>query len=309
MKELPLVSMGKRVLITGGSGTVGQHLSQLLIQHGYEVAHLGRSAGKNLKIKTYLWDIEKRKIDEHCIDGVDFIVHLAGAGIADSRWTKARKKTIIESRTESIRLVYQLLKEHPHQVKAVISASASGFYSERGSEWMTENNEPNSDFLGHCSVLWEQAVDEALYLGLRVVKFRTGVILDKNSGALPKMAAPIKFGVGSPLGSGKQYISWIHIDDVVNMYLKGIEDENLSGAYNMSTPNPITNSELTHAIAETLKKPLWLPNVPAFILKIIFGEMSAVVLGSTRMDTKKIIATGFQFKYPNVDSALKEIYG
>jgi len=301
--------MSKKVLITGGSGTVGRNLSELLIRKGYEVAHLSRSQGKNPKIKTYLWNVDKHEIDEHCIDGVSIIVHLAGAGIADSRWTAERKETIIKSRTESIQLVYELLKKYPHQVKTVVSASASGFYSERGSEWMTENNKPNNDFLGHCSVLWEQSVDEAHSLGLRVVKFRTGVILDKNSGALPKMAAPVKFCIGSPLGSGQQFISWIHIDDVVNMYLKGIEDENLSGAYNMSTPNPITNTELTKAIAKTLNKPLWLPHVPTFILKLIFGEMSEVVLGSTRMDVKKILATGFQFKYPNINTALKEIYG
>lgn len=301
--------MGKKVLITGGSGTVGRNLSELLIQKGYEVAHLSRSQGKNPKIKTYLWNVESHQIDEHCIDGVDIIIHLAGAGIADARWTAERKETIIKSRTESIKLIYDLLKKYPHQVKTVVSASASGFYSERGSEWMTENNTPNTDFLGHCSVLWEQSVDEGATLGLRVVKFRTGVILDKNSGALPKMAAPVKFCIGSPLGSGRQYISWIHIDDVVNMYLKGIEDENLSGAYNMSTPHPITNSALTKAIAKTLNKPLWLPPVPAFLLKLIFGEMSEVVLGSTRMDVKKILATGFQFKYPDINTALQEIYG
>jgi uncharacterized protein (TIGR01777 family) len=301
--------MGKKVLITGGSGTVGRNLSELLIQKGHEVAHLSRSQGKNPKIKTYLWNVESHQIDEHCIDGVDIIIHLAGAGIADARWTAKRKETIIKSRTESIKLIYDLLKKYPHQVKTVVSASASGFYSERGSEWMTENNTPNTDFLGHCSVLWEQSVDEGASLGLRVVKFRTGVILDKNSGALPKMAAPVKFCIGSPLGNGKQYISWIHIDDVVNMYLKGIEDENLSGAYNMSTPHPITNSALTKAIAKTLNKPLWLPHVPTFMLKLIFGEMSEVVLGSTRMDVRKIVATGFQFKYPDINTALQEIYG
>lgn len=301
--------MSKKVLITGGSGTVGRNLTELLIRKGYEVAHLSRSPGKNPKVKTFLWNIEKNKIDEHCIDEVSVIIHLAGAGIADSRWTAERKETILKSRTESIQLVYELLKKHPHQVEKIVSASASGYYSERGSEWMMENNKPNNDFLGHCSVLWEQSVDEALSLGLRVVKFRTGVILDKNSGALPKMAAPVKFYIGSPLGSGKQYISWIHIEDVVNMYLRGIEDENLSGAYNMSTPHPITNIELTKAIAKTLNKPLWLPHVPAFILKLIFGEMSKVVLGSTRMDVKKILATGFQFKYPDINTALEEIYG
>jgi uncharacterized protein len=300
--------MNKKILITGGSGTVGRHLSILLMRKGYEVVHLSRSEGKNPKIKTFLWDIEAKKIDPNCIDGVDVIVHLAGAGIAESRWTKERKKTLIESRTHSIQLIYDLLKKHPHQVNSVISAGASGFYSHRGEEWMTEFNTPNNDFLADCSIWWEQAVDEGLALGLRVVKFRTGIILDKKEGAIPKMTLPIKLGLGAPLGTGKQYVSWIHIHDVANMYLKGIEDENLQGAYNMATPNPITNAELTQAIAKTLKKPLWLPNIPSFFLKLIFGEMSAVVLGSTRMEVKKIIATGFQFRYPDIDSALQEIY-
>ena len=298
----------KKILITGGSGNVGRHLSQLLLRKGYEVVHLSRSKGKNPKIKTFLWDIENQKIDADCIKGVDVIVHLAGAGIADGRWTPKRKKLLIESRTISIQLVYDLLKKYPHQVNSVISAGASGFYSERGEEWQTENSAPNTDFLAECSLLWEQAVDEALLLGLRVVKFRTGIVLDLKEGALPKMTMPIKLGIGAPLGSGKQYVSWIHIHDVAMMYLKGIEDESLQGAYNMSTPNPLTNTELTKSIAKTLKKPLWLPNIPSFLLKLIFGKMSAVVLGSTRMDVQKIIATGFKFRYPDIESALKEIY-
>jgi uncharacterized protein (TIGR01777 family) len=301
--------MGKRVLITGGSGSVGKSLSQLLISKGYEVAHLSRSIASLPKIKTYLWNVEQNQIDAECIDGVNVIVHLAGAGIADSRWTEERKKTLIESRTKSIQLVYQLLKLSPHQVKTVVSASASGYYSERGDHLMKETDSPNTDFLAECGVLWENAVDEAKDLGIRVVKFRTGVILDKNSGALPKIAAPIKFGFGSPLGDGKQWTSWIFIDDVAEMYLKGIEDEALQGAYNMSTPNPITNKELTIAIAQKFNKPLWLPNVPSFILKLIFGEMSAVVLGSTKMDVNKIEQTGFKFKFPTIKSALNKIYG
>lgn len=301
--------MGKRVLITGGSGSVGKHLSELLLSKGYEVAHLSRSKTSLPNIKTFLWNVEQNQIDEQCIDGVDIIVHLAGAGIADSRWTDERKKVIIESRTKSIQLVYQLLKTHNHQVKTVVSASASGYYSERGDAIMKETDAPNTDFLGECSVLWENAVDEAISLGIRVVKFRTGVILDKNSGALPKIAAPIKFGVGSPLGNGKQWTSWIHLDDVAEMYLKGIEDESLNGAYNMATPNPLTNKDLTLAIAKKLNKPLWLPHVPAFILKLIFGEMSAVVLGSTKMDVQKIEQAGFKFKFPTIKSALNNIYG
>jgi len=300
--------MGKRVLITGGSGSVGTRLSQLLLENGYEVAHLSRSKTNLPNIQTYLWNVEQNQIDAECINGVDIIVHLAGAGIADSRWTEERKKTIIDSRTKSIQLVYQLLKSNPHQVKTVVSASASGYYSERGDKLMKETDSPNTDFLGECSVLWENAVDEAKDLGIRVVKFRTGVILEKNAGALPKIAAPIKFGFGAPLGNGKQWTSWIYIDDVAEMYLKGIEDETMQGAYNMSTPNPITNKELTVAIAQKLNKPLWLPNVPAFLLKLAFGEMSAVVLGSTKMNVEKIEQTGFKFKFPTIKSALNQIY-
>ena len=300
--------MGKRVLITGGSGSVGTRLSQLLLDNGYEVAHLSRSKTNLPNIQTYLWNVEQNQIDEKCIDGVDIIVHLAGAGIADSRWTDERKKNLIDSRTKSIQLVYQLLKSNPHQVKTVVSASASGYYSDRGEAEMKETDSPNTDFLGECSVLWENAVDEAKDLGIRVVKFRTGVILEKNAGALPKISAPIKFGFGSPLGDGKQWTSWIYIEDVAKMYLKGIEDEALQGAYNMSTPNPITNKELTIAIAQKFNKPIWLPNVPAFLLKLIFGEMSAVVLGSTKMNVEKIEQTGFKFKFPTIKSALDQIY-
>lgn len=301
--------MGKKVLITGGSGTVGKHLSNLLLQKGYQVAHLSRSARKDAQIETFVWDVDKAIIDENCINGVDIIVHLAGAGIADGRWTEERKKAIVDSRTKSIELIYRLLKQKTHQVKTVVSASASGYYSDRGNQLLSETAPPHTDFLGQCCIEWETAVDEAKKLGLRVVKFRTGVILDKDSGALPKMAAPVKLGFGAPLGTGNQWISWIHIDDVIDMYLKGIENEDWNGAYNMSTPYPITNKSLTQAIAKQFKKPLWLPNVPSFVLKLIFGEMSAVVLGSTKMDTKKVEDSGFRFKFPEIKGALQQIYG
>lgn len=299
----------KKILITGGSGTVGMHLSSLLLKKGYEVAHLSRSKANHPEIKTYLWNVDQQEIDENCIEGVDTIVHLAGAGIADSRWTNKRKDIIIKSRTDSIALIYDLLKRKTHHVKNVVSASASGYYSDRGDLLQSEKDSPNTDFLGHCCVLWEKAVDKGEALGLRVVKFRTGVILDLKTGALPEIAKPIKWGVGSPLGSGKQWISWIHLDDVTKMYLKGIEDERLKGAYNMSTPYPLTNEGLTKAIANQLDKKLWVPKVPAFTLKLMLGEMSAVVLGSTKMSVQKIEETGFKFKFPEVKSALKNIYG
>lgn len=301
-------AMAKKILITGGTGSVGKALTQLLLNKGHEVCHLSRSKGKNPRVKTFIWDVENQTIDETCIDGVDTIIHLAGAGIADSRWTEKRKDLLIKSRTDSIKLIYSLLAQKQHQVKEVISASASGYYSNRGDEILTETSKPLDDFLSTCCILWEQAVDLGKNYNLRIVKFRTGVVLDKDSGALEKLAQPIKYGIGSPLGNGKQWISWSHIEDVINMYDFAIENEQLEGVFNMSSPLPVTNKELTYAVAHQFKRPIWLPNVPAFILKLLFGEMSLVVLGSTRMDVKKIQDAGFKFKFPDIKSALKNIY-
>ena len=300
--------MSKHILLTGGTGLLGKQLTNVLFAKGYTVSHLSRKQGDDARVKTYTWDIHKGTIDENCIDGVDAIIHLAGSGIADGRWTDERKKELIESRTKSIGLIYELLKSKPHNVNTVISASATGYYSDRGDELMYEDDEPAHDFLGTCCIEWEKAVDEGGQLGLRVVKFRTGVVLDKDGGALAKLAQPIKLGAGSPLGSGKQWMPWIHHQDVVDMYLYGIEQTELNGVYNMVAPNPITNKQLSQAVAKQLKRPLWLPNVPAFALKLLFGEMSIVVLGSTKVSAQKIEAAGFKFKYPEVAEALKEIY-
>lgn len=300
--------MNKRILITGGTGTVGKHLSSALTDKGNEVVLLSRHPKQNTVYQTFKWDIEKQEIDPACIDGVDTIIHLAGAGIADGRWADQRKKVLIKSRTDSIALIYKLLKEKEHQVKSVVSASAAGYYSDRGDELMFEESEPAHDFLGHCCIEWEKAVDEGTKLGLRIVKFRTGVILDKSSGALEKIAQPIKYGFGAPLGSGKQWISWIHLEDVSQMYIFAVENDYVKGTFNMSSPQPLTNAWLTKAIAKQLRKPLWLPNVPAFALKLALGEMSAVVLGSTKMSTQKIEEIGFKFTYPTIEKALQEIY-
>lgn len=299
--------MGKHILITGGTGLVGKHLTVFLLDKGYTVSHLSRKENNIPKVKTYLWDIRKGTVDEDCIKNVDLIVHLAGAGIADKRWTKERKQEIINSRTQSIGLIYQLLKQHAHQVKKIISASATGYYSDGGDELMIEGSSPTGDFLGKCCVDWEQAVDEGESLGLEILKFRTGVVLTDEGGALKQLALPIKFGFGAPLGSGKQWIPWIHLQDTVDLYLFGIENP-LTGVYNMVAPNPVTNKQLTQITAKQLHKPLWLPHVPAFTLKLFLGEMSAVVLGSTKVSAEKIEKAGFQFKYPTAAEAIQEIY-
>lgn len=300
--------MSKHILLTGGSGTLGKDLTQLLLSKGYTVSVLSRKPGNDPQVKTFTWDIAKGKIDENCIDGVDTIVHLAGAGIADERWTNERKKELIMSRTRSIALIYELLSKRTNIVTSVISASGIGYYSDRGNELLTEDGEPSRDFLGECCIQWEKAVNEGEKLGLRIVKFRTGVVLTTQGGALSKLAMPIKFGVGSPLGSGKQWVSWIHHRDVANLYLYGIENDNLSGVFNMVAPNPVTNEDLTKAVAKQLHRPLWLPNVPAFILKLLLGEMSTLVLGSTRVAAAKIQNTGYNFLYTDLESALIELY-
>jgi uncharacterized protein (TIGR01777 family) len=298
----------KHILLTGGTGLIGKTLTAQLLAKGYQVSHLSRKPGNDPHVKTFLWDVNKGEIDEHCIDGVDIVIHLAGAGIADKRWTDERKKEIIGSRTKSIGLVYQLLRTKKHNVNAIISASAIGYYSDRGDELLTEDSAPNNDFMGKCCVEWEAAVDEGKKLNLRIVKFRTGVVLN-NGGALKQMALPVKLYVGSPLGSGKQWIPWIHWQDVVNMYMLAIENESFTGVYNMVSPNPVTNKQLIQAIAKQLHKPLWAPKVPAFLLKLLLGEMSTIVLGSTKVSAQKIEDAGFSFKYPDITSALREIYG
>jgi uncharacterized protein (TIGR01777 family) len=298
------------VLITGGTGLVGKPLTHALLNKGYQVSHLSRSPGKDSQVKTYLWDVAKGQIDATCLNGVDTIVHLAGAGIVDGRWTKKRKKLLLESRTHSIKLVYDLLKQQPnHQVKQVISASGVGYYSNRGDELLTEDSPPLHDFLATCCVEWEKAVDEGRKLSLKVTKFRTGVILSTKGGALPPLALPVKFGLGTALGTGKQYIPWIHMNDAVAMYLHAIDGRLAPDVYNMAAPNPVTNKEFTRAVAKQLRKPYWLPNVPAFMLKLLMGEMSAVVLGSNRTSAQKVQDAGFTFEFENVRDALKDIYG
>lgn len=287
---------------------MGNELTRLLLDKGYAVSHLSRKPGHDPRVKTFIWDIHKGIIDEHCIDGVDMIIHLAGAGIAEKRWTDERKKELIESRTKSIGLIYDVLKRKPHQVKKVISASGTGYYKNSYDELLTEDSSPAANFLGQCCIAWEQAVDEGAILGLDILKFRTGVVLTDKGGALPKLAMPVKLGIGSPLGNGRQWVPWIHHADVTAMYLYGIESQELSGVYNMVAPIPVTNAHLTKAVAKQLKRPLWAPKVPAFLLKLLLGEMAAVVLGSNRVSAAKIEQTGFVFKYPDIESTLKEIY-
>lgn len=302
-------NLKQHILITGGTGLIGSRLTNQLLDKGYTVSHLSRSAGKDPRVKTFFWNVNKGEIDPRCLEGVGTIIHLAGAGIAAKRWTKKRKKELIESRTKSIGLIYNLMEIDPGQIRSVISASAIGYYSDRGDELLTEASLPATDFLAECCVKWEQAVDAGEKFNLRIVKLRTGVVLDKKGGALKQLAVPVKLYVGSPLGSGMQWTPWIHWQDTLDMYLHAVERLDFAGVYNMVAPNPVTNKELTVAVAKQLHKPLWAPKVPAFVLKLLLGEMSTVVLGSTRVSAQKVEEVGFKFKFTDIQLALKEIYG
>ncbi len=302
--------MNKTILITGSSGLIGRNLSRFLLQKGYTIYHLSRSIpNKDSLFKTFKWDVYDGKIDAHCIDGVDAIIHLAGEGIADKPWSKKRKGLIIKSRTESIRLIYDLLKRKDNQVKTIISASAIGYYGDQDNKLLTEDNPPGTNFLANTCIAWEKAVDEGAALGIRIVKLRTGVVLSLQGGALPQMAKPIKWGIGANLGSGKQWVSWIHLQDVLRMYHFALENLELSGTYNMTAPHPVQNSEFTALLAKQLRKPIWLPGVPVFVLRMILGEKSSLVLDSAKVSSDKIINAGFTFNFLTLADALKNIYG
>jgi uncharacterized protein len=307
------------VLITGGSGLVGTRLTEILIERGFSVSHLTRKVevaggdtnhgegGKS--VKTYLWDIKNGIIDENALLEADYLVHLAGAGIADENWSEERKKEIIESRTKSIKLIVSKLNTLPHRLISFISASGIGYYgADTGNEHISEQHTAGNDFVADCCIQWEAAADEIQALGIRTVKLRTGIVLSEKGGALPRLTQPVRWGVGTALGTGKQWQSWIHLDDLCEMYIKSLTDKQLTGAYNAVAPNPVTNHDLTKISAQVLKRPFWMPNVPAFALKLVFGEMANVVLGGNYVLNQRIKQeTDFDYKFVEVRKALADL--
>ncbi len=300
--------MKKNVLISGGSGFIGRHLTDLLIRNGYTVSILSRSEKQNQKdIFYYKWDVAKQFIEEESVLKADYIIHLAGENIADKRWTVKRKAAIIDSREKSSQLLYMVLKKHHKKVDAFISASAVGFYGAvNGAEICTENDAPANDFLGYACQKWEDSIDFIENLNIRTVKIRTGLVMGKNDGFLKKLIPLFKYRLGSALGSGKQYMPWIHVDDLCGIYYQAIIKEEMSGAYNAAVCDNTTNSVFSKTLARIFGYSIWLPNVPAFVLKMALGEMSKIVLTGRRVSSDKIEQTGFKFKYKNLEEALKD---
>lgn len=294
------------ILVTGGTGFIGNHLCNLLRSKGYNVLILSRN--KTNSPNTFYWNITENYIDPKAIQIADYIVHLTGAGIADKRWTKKRKKELIDSRVKSTNLLFNKIKEFNPALKGFISASGIGFYGAVTSNKIySEKDSVGTDFLAEVCKAWESASNQFNSLNIRTVIFRTGIVLSKTGGAFEKMSQPIKLGIGSPIGTGNQYMPWIHLEDLCNLFLEAIENEQFKGIYNATAPEHITNKELTKKIASSLHKKIWLPNVPDFILRLIFGEMAVILLEGSRISSNKIEKTGFQFKFPTIQKAIQEL--
>lgn len=295
------------VLITGGSGLIGSRLTELLISRGYHVRHLGRSPGRS-GIETFLWDIEKNQIDHRSIDGADAIIHLAGENIGAGRWTSARKQKILDSRIRSTQLLRYTLQNHPNSVKTFLGASAVGYYGgDCGEATMTEDSPPGNDFLAQVTRDWEAEVSSISSLAIRVVMLRTGIVLSRTGGALEPMARQVKWWVGAPLGTGQQFLSWVHLDDHCRAFIELLENSHASGPYNSAAPFPVTNEQFTRQLAKVLRRPLWLPRVPAVLLKLILGEMSVLVLGGCKVSSARLESTGFRFQYTKLEEALADL--
>jgi uncharacterized protein (TIGR01777 family) len=305
--------MKQTVLITGGTGLVGKALTEVLVKKGYKVIILTRNAaGKAQSSNVFYagWNVSKQEIDIAAVQEADYIIHLAGAGVVEKKWTTAYKKEIQESRTESSRLIIDTLKINPNKIKAVISASAIGWYGADAEpvEPFTEDDAADESFLGQTCKLWEAGIEPVTSLGKRLVKLRIGIVLSNDGGALVEFKKPLQFKVAAILGNGKQMVSWVHIDDLCNLFIAGIENENLSGSFNAVAPNPVSNKVLTLTLAKAMKGKFFIPmHVPAFILKIMMGQRSVEVLKSTTVSCKKIQDAGFEFKFKTIVTALEDL--
>lgn len=304
------------ILIMGGTGMIGTRLTKMLTEKGYAVIILTRDASKikhTLPGVSYAdWDIDKQTINKDAVAKSDHIIHLAGAGVADKRWTAKRKQEIVNSRTQSSALIVKALKEFPNKIKTVVSASAIGWYGPDTTlskqKGFTEDAQADTAFLGETCRLWEASIEPVAKLGKRLVKLRTGIALSNDGGALVEFKKPLKAFVAAILGDGRQVVSWIHVDDLCRMYLSAIENEHINGAYNAVAPNPVTNKELVLTLAKKMRGNFFIPiHVPAFALKIALGEMSIEVLKSATVNSQKIRSTGFEFQYSTIEEAFANL--
>lgn len=295
-----------KILVTGGTGLIGQEVCRQLLNHGHQVVRLSRNPKKNADgIPEFYWDLDRMEAASEAFQGIEGIVNLAGAPIA-KRWTPFYKSEILRSRTDAIRLLLQEVERHQIHLQVFVSASAVGYYEDDCEALRHEEDPPGQNFLSLVCQKWEQEAALFENLQVRTVRLRIGIVLSGEGGALPQIAAPVRYGLGAPLGSGRQWMPWIHRHDVAAMFVAAVEKSALSGVYNAVGPTNVTNKELTEAVASVLRRPLWLPAVPAWALKLGLGEMAQTVLASNRVSNEKIAQAGFSYRFPNLRSALED---
>jgi uncharacterized protein (TIGR01777 family) len=292
-----------KILITGGTGFIGKELQKQLRSSGHEVVILSRSGG------DFHWDPAKGEMDIRALEGLDAIIHLAGAGIAEKRWTESRKEELIQSRVQSSQTLYQALKQHPHQVHTLISASGIGYYgADTGERLCEESAEPGQDFIASCTQAWEGSLKGVEGLGIRVVKFRIGLVMGNGGGIFPVLQKPIRWFVGANIGTGKQWQSWIHLKDLIGMFQWALQEKTMQGVYNAVAPEPLRQSELNQQLARAMHRPLFLPAVPAFALRLVLGEMAVLVTGGNLVSSDRIQKeAGFSFRFVRFSEALKDL--
>jgi len=297
------------ILITGGTGLIGSHLCKKLKEKGYNVVLLSRKSKPGNSYSVYSWNPDKNEIENEAIKSADYIIHLAGAGIGDKRWTKKRRQLILDSRVRTTELIFNKVRESGKVPKAFIAASGIGYYGAITSDKIfSESDPPAEDFTGLVCSQWENSADRFQDNGIRTVKIRTGIVLAAEGGALKRMVLPVKMLIGSPLGTGRQYMPWIHIDDICNIYVKAIEDSKMTGSYNAVTPEHVSNREFMRTLSKVLRMPFFFPAVPSFVFRILFGRMSEIILRGSRVSAEKIISAGYIFEYPGLENALKNLF-
>ena len=293
----------KTVLISGATGLIGTHLIEKLKQKNYEIRILSRKKNKNY----FDWNLNEKQIDETAFENLDAIVHLAGATIS-KRWTKSYKKELYKSRVKTAELLFEYAKKSNSHIKTFITASGVNYYgTQTSSHIFTENDKHSNDFLGNLCLDLENTARKFEEMGARVSMVRTAAVLSTKGGMLKELMPLTKWNLLSPFGFGKQILPWIHIDDLTNIYVEILENEKLNGAYNASAPEIITQKEFAQKLTKTMDKKIILPNVPSFVLKIILGEMSSILLEGSAISCDKIEKTGFDFKFKNLDSALSNL--
>lgn len=299
------------ILITGGTGLVGNDLTKKLIEKGHKVRVLSRSVKQSKNgVDYYRWDVKHNEIDENALLGIDSIVHLAGAGVADGAWSDSYKKEIIDSRVDTIQLLLNKCKELKSFPKSIVSASGTAYYGfDNSDKSYVESAEAGKGFLTEVSEKWEEASEGFEKYDVRRVVFRIGVVLSDKGGALKPIKIPFQFGIGSAMGTGKQPFPWIHIDDLTGGLLLAIEKKELSGTYNAVAPQKATNQEFSKTLAQEMKCPFWAPNIPSGVLRIILGKEKAgeILLNGAHVSSKKLEEAGFKFQYPNLSSAFRSL--